>query len=85
MMLYLAESGKHGTIYCVGSGEKRPLKDYITDIYNATECKARLGLGDIPYGDKQVMCLCIDKDCVLPGKKTEFSEGIKKTIQYLGA
>ena len=83
MMLYLAESGKHGTICCVGSGEARPLKDYITDMYEATGCKARLGIGDIPYNDKQVMCLCVDKECVLPGKKTEFSEGIRNCIRYL--
>lgn len=85
MLLYLAESGKHGTIYCIGSGEIRPLKDYIEDMYEATECKARLGIGDIPYNDKQVMCLCVDKECVLPGNKTEFYKGIRKTIQYLEA
>ncbi len=83
MMLYLAESAKHGTICCVGSGEARPLKDYITDMYEATGCKARLGIGDIPYNDKQVMCLCVDKECVLQGKKTEFSEGIRNCIRYL--
>lgn len=83
MLLYLAELGKHGTIYCIGSGEARPLKDYITDMYKATGCKARLGFGDIPYNDKQVMCLCVDKNHVLPGKKTEFSEGIRNCIRYL--
>ncbi len=83
MILNLAETAKHGTIYCVASGDSRPLKDYIQDMYEATGCKARLGLGDIPYNDRQVMCLCVDNEHILPGKRTPFIEGIKETICQL--
>ena len=83
MILNLAETAKHGTIYCVASGDSRSLKDYIKDMYEATGCKARLGLGDIPYNDRQVMCLCVDNEHILPGKRTPFIEGIKETICQL--
>ena len=80
MILDLAETAKHGTIYCIANGQSRSLKEYIKDMYEATGCKARLGLGDIPYSDKQVMCLCVDKDHILTGKRTEFKEGIEKIL-----
>lgn len=80
MILDLAETAKHGTIYCIANGQSRPLKEYIQDMYEVTGCKARLGLGDIPYSDKQVMCLCIDKDHILPGERTGFKEGIEKIL-----
>ncbi len=80
MILDLAETAKHGTIYCIANGKSQPLKEYIKDMYEATGCKARLGLGDIPYNDKQVMRLCVDKDYILPGKRTGFKEGIEKIL-----
>ena len=83
MILNLAETAKHGTIYCIASGDSRPLKEYIQEMYEATGCKARLGLGDIPYGNKQVMCLCVDKEFIIPGKRTDFSDGIVKTLEYI--
>lgn len=83
MMLYLADEGKHGTIYCIANGTARPLREYIQDMYDITGCNARLGLGDIPYREKQVMSLCVDKNHVLPGKRTEFKTGIGETLKYL--
>lgn len=80
MILDLAETAKHGTIYCIANGQSQPLKEYIKDMYEATGCNARLGLGDIPYSDKQVMCLCVDKDHILPGERTGFKEGIEKIL-----
>ncbi len=83
MILSLAETAKHGTIYCIASGKSRPLKEYIQEMYEATCCKARLGLGDIPYGNKQVMCLCVDKEFIIPGKRTDFHDGIVTTLEYI--
>ena len=83
MILDLAETAKHGTICCIANGESRPLKEYIKDMYEATGCKARLGLGDIPYSENQVMSLCVDKKHILCGKRTDFNTGIISTIDYL--
>jgi len=83
MMLMLAENGKDGEVYCLGSKEARPLKEYIAEMHKQTSCGARLGLGDIPYANGQVMCLCL-KDSPIEGFDfTTFEEGISKTIRWI--
>ena len=84
MLFYLADKGEDKKTYCLGSADRRPLKEYITKMYEITGCKARLGLGDVPYGDRQVMCLCLDKQYLVGcGTQVPFEEGIAKTIEYI--
>ena len=84
MLFKLAQSGEDGRIYLLGSSDARPLREYIEDMHRLTDCQARLGLGDVPYSDKQVMCLTVDKDCVVDiGGLTEFEDGIRQTVEYL--
>jgi nucleoside-diphosphate-sugar epimerase len=84
--LMLAESGKSGKTYCIGSGKARPLKDYILDIRNAVGSKTEIGFGDIPYSDRQVMHLCADISELtadtgfLP--KYTFEQGISETVDW---
>lgn len=82
----LAESGKHGGVYCLGSGEARPLRDYILAIRDAVDPEAPLGLGEIPYAPKQVMYLCADIGDLTADTgfvpQTPFEEGIKQTVQW---
>ncbi len=54
------EKGIDGKVYVLGSGEARPLADYINDIKNVVSPESKINLGDIPYSDKQVMYLCAD-------------------------
>lgn len=56
----LGERGQDGKTYVLGSGSARPLRDYITDIRDMVKPGAALGLGEIPYAEKQVMYLCAD-------------------------
>lgn len=69
----LGTKGMDGAVYCVGSGQARELRSYIKDIYcvvrenhgekvmeDDQESERKLGIGLIPYGDKQVMHLCAD-------------------------
>ncbi len=85
-MTELALKGKDGGIYCLGSGKTRPLCEYISIIRDNIDPDAELGLGDIPYGDGQVMYLCADTADLerdtgfVP--QTEFEAGIKKTIEW---
>lgn len=84
----LAEKGISGKTYVLGSGQKRPLKEYICQLQQAAAEvlpeTGTIGLGELPYAPKQVMCLCADiseltKDTgFLP--ETSFAEGIRKTI-----
>ena len=76
----------NGKVYCLGSGEGRLLRDYITEMRDAVDPSLPLGFGEVPYSDRQVMHLEADiseltKDT---GFKPEvsFGEGIRETIEY---
>lgn len=89
--LALAEKGISGKTYVIGSGEAKKLADDITvmasKVKEMTGTDPEIGLGDIPYGEKQVMNLCADITDLTADTgwvpETGFEEGIKKTIQYV--
>lgn len=79
-LLGVGTNGIHGKVYCLGSGETHPLSWYIRIIHRLTKTKEDIGLGKIPYGEKQVMHLQADIS-ELQGDidfevKTPFEEGI---------
>lgn len=82
----IAQKGKSGSIYCLGGGKARPLREYVEILRDEIDKDLPLGIGDIPYGDKQVMHLCADIDNLVEdtGFKTQYSfeEGIKETIEW---
>lgn len=83
----LGEKGKNNKIYCIGSGEARPLAEYIRLMRDAINPEAELGFGQVPYGEKQVMYLCADITDLREdtGFKPEvsFEEGIRQTIAWM--
>ncbi len=85
-LLLLAEKGKDGNIYPVGSGNARPLREYIEIIRDEINPKLPLGFGEVPYSDKQVMHLCADISALHADTgfepEVEFREGIRRTIKY---
>jgi UDP-glucose 4-epimerase len=82
----VAEKGKDGSVYCIGSGQVRPLAEYIRRIRDAVDPAAEVGIGERPYMDKQVMYLCADisnltKDTgFVP--EIPFEEGIRRTVEW---
>lgn len=85
-LLLLAEKGQDGKVYCLGSGSTKPLREYVQILKNTIDPSLELGLGEIPYGEKQVMYLCADtSELVRLGFKpqTNFDEGIKNTIEWM--
>lgn len=91
-LILLAEKGHDGEIYVIGSGVSRPLKEYLVDVKNIVEkhmgnTKLELGLGEKEYNSTTVMHLAcnIDKLRRDVGFElvTSFTEGIKKTIDWL--
>lgn len=88
IIVQLLKNGRDGKIYCVGSGKYRLLKEYIRDIYHVVKSKdasdEEIGIGKIPYAEKQVMFLCADTkelECDIGELKlTSFEEGIKRTV-----
>lgn len=92
LALYLlGAKGTSGKIYCLGSGEKRQLREYITiirdQIAQLYHTELQLGLGEKPYADKQVMYLCADiteleKDTGFVPRYS-FERGIAETIEWV--
>ena len=85
-MYALGQNGKSGKVYCIGSGMARPLLEYVEIIRDCINPQANLGIGEIPYADKQVMYLCADIseltiDTGFVPKYT-FEEGIRETIEW---
>ena len=82
----LAQKGMDGRTYCIGSGKTYPLISYIEQLRDYIDPKAPLGIGDIPYGAKQVMYLCADiskleEDTGFQPIYT-FDEGIRITVEW---
>lgn len=86
--LYLAaQRGRDGAVYCLGSGQARPLKEYIEIMRDEIDPGLSLKIGAKPYADKQVMYLCADitdlqKDTGF-APKFEFQDGIRRTIRWV--
>lgn len=85
--LYLmAEKGKDGAVYVLGSGRTRKLKDYMQDIQQIVNKDIPLRLGEIPYLPDQAMHLEADVEALEKDTgwypKTPFAEGIRQLVQY---
>ena len=82
----IGERGKDGSVYCVGSGQARPLYTYIEDMARLTGAK-EAGIGARPYPPNPVMNLCADTEnlCADTGFQPEytFERGIEETIQWI--
>lgn len=83
----LGDRGVHGKIYCLGSGQVRPLKEYIEILRDKIDVKAKLGFGEIPYAPKQVMYLCADISDLQNDTgftpQISFEKGIQETIDWI--
>lgn len=82
----LGEKGINGKVYCIGSGEGRPLREYMETIRNTIDPSLAVGFGEVPYAEKQVMRLCADitelkQDTGFVPVYT-FEQGIRETVDY---
>ena len=82
----LGEKGRDGAIYCVGSGQAMPLKEYIQIMAEQTGAK-ETGIGKRPYPAGAVMNLCADitsltEDTGFVPEYT-FEKGIGETISWI--
>lgn len=95
VLMGLAEYGRSGNVYCVGSGQIKLLKEYIHLIYEKIngydESDEKMGIGLRPYMDKQVMYLQADTSEWPVELQQEFEErpmcsfekGISRTIDWV--
>lgn len=84
-MIRIAKDGKDGEIYCLGSGDRRKLKDYILDIKSVVNPSINLIFGQKPYSENQVMFLSADISALKKDTrfipKYEFKQAIKEIIE----
>ncbi len=84
---YLAATlGRNNSVYPVGSGSVRPLREYITAIRDAVDPSLDIGFGEVDYYPGQVMYLCADisklqEDTGFAPDYT-FEEAIKETVKW---
>lgn len=82
----IGEKGHDGSVYCLGSGVSRPIKEYVSFIRDMIAPDAELDFGAVPYSDHQIMHLCADISLLtehtgfLPA--TDFKSGIQKTVEW---
>ena len=83
----IGERAQGRKVYCLGSGQARPLKTFLTEMRDTVHPALELGLGDIPYTDSTVMRLCADISSLQADTgfrpETSFSEGIRNTIRWM--
>lgn len=82
----VAEKGKHGSIYCLGSGKTRKLKEYMYILRDCIDPSLEIGIGEREYYPNQVMHLEADISNLQKDTgfeiSTPFEEGIRKTIEW---
>ena len=80
----LPSMGIDGKTYVLGSGQGRPLKEYIEELRDVVAPNAKLGIGELPYSENQVMHLCADIRELTTETgwtpQTKFKEGIEKIL-----
>jgi len=82
-LLLAGERGEDGGVYVVGSGEVRPLREYIERIAAITGYTKTPGFGKRPYNDRQVMFLQADIESLRQlgfTPRVPFDEGILQTV-----
>lgn len=83
--LYLLGEKELDGVYCLGSGNARPLKEYIIEMRNQINPALEIGIGEMPYAERQVMYLCADisklrRDTGFEAKY-DFKKGITEIIR----
>lgn len=86
-LLKLAECGRDGEIYVIGSGHSKRLRDYLLEVRDMIDPNLELGIGDNIYGPNTVMHLecSIDKLVNDTGfiPSVDFKTGISNTIEWI--
>lgn len=85
-LLSLANKGKHGVVYPIGSGVSQPLSNYVNTLCSAINPMIKPDFGAIPYSDKQVMNLRADITELSEDTgfvpSVSFEDGIRRTIAW---
>ena len=86
-IIEVADKGKAFNRYYIGSGEPKPLRDFLIKMRDIVSPSAELGLGDIPFKGvsidySQFDMKQIEKDTGYTNK-VSFEKGIRMTADYI--
>lgn len=86
-IIAVAEKGKAFNRYYIGSGEPKPLREFLLEMRDIVDPEAEIGLGDIPFKGvdisySQFDLKKVEKDT---GYKNQvsFAEGIRMTAEFV--
>ena len=86
-IIAVAEKGKAFNRYYIGSGEPKPLREFLLEMRDIVDPEAELGLGDIPFMGVDISYDQFDLKKVEldTGYRNEvpFAEGIRMTAEYV--
>lgn len=86
-IIAVSEKGKAFNRYYIGSGEPKPLREFLIEMKNIVDSEAEIGLGDIPFKGVDISYLQFDLKKVEKdtGYKNQvsFAEGIRMTAEWL--
>lgn len=86
-IIAVAEKGKAFNRYYIGSGEPRPLREFLLEMRDIVDPEVEIGLGDIPFKGVDISYDQFDLKKVErdTGYKNEvpFAEGIRMTADYI--
>lgn len=85
-LVEIGEKGRHNTTYGIGSGEYRPLKDYIYTIRDMIDPALTLGIGERVTEGIETLSSCVNIEPLTRDTgfvpEISFEEGMERTIRY---
>ncbi len=83
----VAEKGKAFNRYYIGSGNPKPLREFLLEMKEVVDSSAELGLGDLPFNGidisyKQFKLKKVEEDTGYQNK-ISFKDGIKMTMDFI--
>lgn len=86
-IIAVAEKGKAFNRYYIGSGEPKPLREFLLEMRDIVDPEAEIGLGDIPFKGVDIFYSQFDLKKVERDtgyiNQIPFAEGIKMTADYI--
>lgn len=86
-IIAVAEKGKAFNRYYIGSGEPKPLREFLLEMRDIVDLEAELGLGDLPFKGVDISYDQFDLKKVERDtgyiNKIPFAQGIKMTADYI--